>query len=131
MILMYCLIGIKKRRLCLWKKRITWDQFLFMEKKNHLGPIFVYGHGTNNFAEMNALLEGLRLCRDLDLTQVIVESDSTLVVAAIRNKKVDSWNTTYTLRKCIALMGENFQINHVLRQKNFCGGSAHGLRSLT
>lgn len=38
------------------------------------------GHGTNNVAELMALLHGLRYCRDLDIRKLEVELDSLLVV---------------------------------------------------
>lgn len=38
------------------------------------------GHGTNNAAELMALLHGLRYCRELEVRKVEVELDSKLVV---------------------------------------------------
>lgn len=53
-----------------------------------------YVQGTNNIAEFAALLEGLQLCRDLDLHNVIIESDSSIVVLAMKQKQVENWKLT-------------------------------------
>lgn len=81
--------------------------------RNHHGVLVAafassYGQGTNNHAEFYALLEGLRLCRELHLANVIIESDSNIVVSAMRNKHVDNWNLTYILRQCLQLMGKEY-----------------------
>lgn len=53
-----------------------------------------YVQGTNNIAEFVTLLEGLQLCRDLDLHNVIIESDSSIVVLAMKQKQVENWKLT-------------------------------------
>lgn len=77
-----------------------------------------YVQGTNNIAEFAALLEELQLCRDLDLHNVIIESDSSIVVSAMKQKQVENWKLTYSLRQCLDLLRVGYQITHVLRQKN-------------
>lgn len=39
-----------------------------------------YGHATNTIAECRAFLDGLRLCQQLGLRDVLVELDSSVVV---------------------------------------------------
>ncbi|KAK2641265.1 hypothetical protein Ddye_023028 [Dipteronia dyeriana] len=39
-----------------------------------------FGLGTNNGAELRAMLEGIRLCKSLIFSKVIIESDSKLIV---------------------------------------------------
>ena len=39
-----------------------------------------YGFGTNNEAELRALLQGVRLCKEMDCLNVILECDSKVVV---------------------------------------------------
>lgn len=49
-----------------------------------------YGQGSNDHSEFYALLEGLRFCRELQLTGVIIESYFKTVVSAIMKKHVDN-----------------------------------------
>lgn len=44
---------------------------------------FYYGLGTNNSAEFLSL-EGMMLCKALKISLVLIESDSMVVVAALR-----------------------------------------------
>ncbi|XP_040987723.1 uncharacterized protein LOC121235443 [Juglans microcarpa x Juglans regia] len=39
-----------------------------------------FGLGTNNKAELRAILEGIRLCKSLYFSKIIIESDSKLIV---------------------------------------------------
>lgn len=77
-----------------------------------------YGQGSNNQAEFLALHEGLRLCRALQLEKVLIESDSLIVTSSMDRKHTDNWKLTYILRQCLVLIGEEYQVQHVLRQKN-------------
>lgn len=43
-----------------------------------------YGQGTNIMAEFLALRDGLELCKTLDVLQLDIESDSAVVVQAVR-----------------------------------------------
>lgn len=40
-----------------------------------------YGHGVNDAAEFWALLEGLNLCRSLNVVQLDVETDAKVIMA--------------------------------------------------
>lgn len=61
-----------------------------------------YGTGTNMLADQFlALHEGLLLCRSMQLTRVHIESDSAVVVHAIRQGKVENWTPYYVLKDCL------------------------------
>lgn len=62
-----------------------------------------YGVGTNNSAEFLALKEGVVLCKVLQLSPVLIECDSMMVVAAIRFEKMDNWRLGYVFRECLNL----------------------------
>lgn len=57
------------------------------------------------------------MCAALDITPVIVESDSMVAVKLLAGK-VDNWRLEYTFRECLKLMSSNFKIIHGYRQKN-------------
>lgn len=57
-----------------------------------------YGQGTNTLAEFLALRDGLDLCKTMGLEDVIVESDSQVVVAAIHSRHNNHWKLQYVLR---------------------------------
>ncbi|XP_012842530.1 PREDICTED: uncharacterized protein LOC105962752 [Erythranthe guttata] len=76
-----------------------------------------FGVGTNNFAEFSAVVHGLRLCKLLGLSQIIVESDSLLVINAIRTKHI-AWELEYIFRQCLKEIEPSFSFQHVVRQKN-------------
>lgn len=86
-----------------------------------------YGIGTNNSPEFLALKEGMALCKALQLSPVLIECDSMLVVAAIRFEKMDNWRLLYVFRECHKLYSSNFEIVHGFRQKNLV---AHRLADL-
>ncbi|XP_012835531.1 PREDICTED: uncharacterized protein LOC105956232 [Erythranthe guttata] len=75
-----------------------------------------FGVGTNNFAEFSAVVHGLRLCKLLGLSQIIVESDSLLVINAIRTKYI-AWELEYIFRQCLKEIEPSFLFQHVVRQK--------------
>lgn len=91
--------------------------------RSHQGELLAafssfYGVGTNNSAEFLAWKDGLNLCKNLHLSPVLIESDSMLVVAAIRFEKMDNWRLSYIYRKCLTLYTPEFEIVHRFRQKN-------------
>lgn len=79
-----------------------------------------YGMGTNNTAEFTALQEGLQLCREWTITNVMIESDSMLVTSAMRKWEIEHCNLIYHLRRCLGAMRQGDHIAHVYRQKNVC-----------
>ncbi|KAJ0074622.1 hypothetical protein Patl1_37562 [Pistacia atlantica] len=50
-----------------------------------------FGHGTNNEAELRALLAGISLCKKLGFNQINIESDSTLIVSWLSSRKCMAW----------------------------------------
>lgn len=54
-----------------------------------------YGQGSNNVEEFLALRDGLKLCKGLQLSRVILESNTTLVVDSIRSGRCCRWNLIY------------------------------------
>lgn len=77
-----------------------------------------YGSGYNNFAEFAALRDGLSMCRALGVTQLMVESDSMVVVNAIRGRRVTSWSLEYIFRQCLAALSTPLSIERIFIQKN-------------
>ncbi|XP_012848325.1 PREDICTED: uncharacterized protein LOC105968242 [Erythranthe guttata] len=77
-----------------------------------------YGHGSNNKGELSALLDGLQVCQALRLSNVIIESDSVIVVNAIQGRSSISWDLTYMLRQCSEMLPSGYSITHIVRQKN-------------
>lgn len=55
-----------------------------------------YGACSNNLAELLALRDGLILCKQLQLSPIIVESDSMLVVGSVRLGRNLIWRLTYS-----------------------------------
>ncbi|CAI9763285.1 unnamed protein product [Fraxinus pennsylvanica] len=50
-----------------------------------------FGEATNNEAELRAIIEGLRICRELEVYQLDIECDSLLVVSWILSQKCPIW----------------------------------------
>lgn len=50
-----------------------------------------FGFGTNNEAELRALNCGLVLCKELGFQNIVIESDSMLVVNWLREKECTMW----------------------------------------
>lgn len=78
----------------------------------------MYGTETSTLAEFLALQEGLLLCGSLQLDHVCIESDSSVVVHAIRKGKIDNWKLFYVMNQCLNSFSNGFHIEHVYRQKN-------------
>lgn len=76
-----------------------------------------YGPGINTMAEIQALRDGLQMCRDLALESVLVESDSLVAVLALKELHASPWKYDYEIRVCKALLG-TYLIEHVFREKN-------------
>lgn len=58
------------------------------------------------------------LCKELKLSPVLIESDSMVVVAALRMDNMDNWSLSYAFRECRQLYTLEFEIVHGFRQKN-------------
>lgn len=68
--------------------------------------------------ELLALRDGMILCHALAISSLIIESDSSLVVEAIRLGRLHSRKLTYVFRQCLNLYSVEFEIVHGYRQKN-------------
>ncbi len=79
------------------------------------------GEATNNVAEYTALIEGLRLALDKDVTDVRVRLDSELVVSQVTG----AWKIKNDRLRVLAIEArrllerfESFEIAHVRREHN-------------
>lgn len=89
------------------------------DKGNFMGAFSnFYGDGTNTWAELCALRDGLMFCLALEITPLIVESDSLVVVQAVRVGVIGNWRLEYPFRDCMKLISSSVQIIHGYRQIN-------------
>lgn len=75
---------------------------------------------TNNMAECKAILEGLKLCKQLGLTKVEIEGDSQIIINAIRTRKTPNQNLNSKLGDIIDILDTipQFEIKHIYREGN-------------
>ncbi|KAI9197531.1 hypothetical protein LWI28_000037 [Acer negundo] len=72
-----------------------------------------FGNGTNNSAELKAILEGIRLRKRLLYFNVIIESDSRIVVDWLRKGSCTLWYLWDFWEYIVAeLEGVNFLVLH-------------------
>lgn len=88
-------------------------------------PVFKYtkylGHATNNEAEYQGLIVGLRHARDLGITDLAVRMDSKLVVMQVRGEwRAHAENLAPLCRQVRALADEfaSLSFDHVPRAEN-------------
>lgn len=62
--------------------------------------------------------DGLGLCRDLNVSTLLIEYDSEVTIKAIRAQKIGNRRLEYPLRDCLQLFSINFEIVHGYPQKN-------------
>ncbi|KAK0586367.1 hypothetical protein LWI29_005771 [Acer saccharum] len=78
-----------------------------------------YSVGSNNRAELKALFDGIRLCKRLSYSSVIIVSDSKIVVDWFRVGKCTLWYLWDFWDGCIKEMqGMNVRIVHQSREGN-------------
>ncbi|KAI9170044.1 hypothetical protein LWI28_021597 [Acer negundo] len=78
-----------------------------------------FGHGTNNGTELRAITEGFMLCRRLNLFNVIIESDSKVVVDWLRAGKCTLWYLWHYWDDLLKpLERVNFMVVHHFREAN-------------
>ncbi|KAJ0018521.1 hypothetical protein Pint_09996 [Pistacia integerrima] len=78
-----------------------------------------FGHGTNNEAELRALLASVSLCKELGFNQLNIESDSSLIVSWLSSRKCTAWYLwDYWDDLLILLRDVHFTITHQLREGN-------------
>lgn len=79
------------------------------------------GRATNNAAEYQALLRGLRMARELGVARVSVKSDSELVVKQINGSyrvKNASLLPLYKQVRDLSRAFQTFEIRHISRSEN-------------
>ena len=80
----------------------------------------MFDNASNNDVEFKALIEGLWICTRLNLNQVEIEGDSTLVINFVRNQLFPNWRLNSLLTKALNLVKriKFFTINHIYREGN-------------
>lgn len=75
---------------------------------------------TNNIAELDALIEGLPLCKDLDIRKVAIEGDSQIINNALRMTRPQKWKLNSRLGRALELLEyfEDILFNHIYREGN-------------
>ncbi len=93
------------------------------EKKKVIKEIGKYiGKSTNNEAEYKAVLEGLRVAKDLKGSEIIFYIDSLLVVSQLNGKfkvKEPRMKTFFNEAKLIEKNFKSVKYTHVPREKNY------------
>ena len=76
---------------------------------------------TNNFAEYNAILLGIKKATELNIKNIIVQGDSNLVIKQLNNEyKVNSENLKPLYNEIIKLLNffDSIKFYHIYRNKN-------------
>lgn len=80
------------------------------------------GHATNNIAEYSALIQCLKIVRDLECSLLVVHSDSELMVRQMngeyRVKDVDLKGLFEEAQTILTSSKFSFEIRHVAREMN-------------
>ena len=77
-----------------------------------------YGINTSLFAETKALLDGLKFCNRMGLSQVEVETDSMVLLKMVKNRKCTKWNLKKPWSELMALLHLLIKIEHIYREGN-------------
>ncbi|XP_012842406.1 PREDICTED: uncharacterized protein LOC105962639 [Erythranthe guttata] len=77
-----------------------------------------YGKGSLLFAEAQAILDGLIICQELGVEELIFESDSKLVLDMILNKATVAWEIHYIISCIRQLLKDSWGGQHVYREAN-------------
>ncbi|XP_058084573.1 uncharacterized protein LOC131232360 [Magnolia sinica] len=87
-----------------------------------------YGMAFNTRAEIRAIYDGLHICFTKGLYNVVIESDSQLVINFLSGTSVSGWKWKYYLDriKHICINGQ-VKFDHILREGN---GSVDGMARL-
>lgn len=98
---------------------------------------FVFGfvmkltHSDILRAELEAIWQGLQLCRENQWVNVAVESDSELACKMLINRLKVPCKYMYLVRRIGKLLGSGFSLHHIYRQANKVADGfptiAHGL----
>ncbi|XP_042964742.1 uncharacterized protein LOC122298965 [Carya illinoinensis] len=77
------------------------------------------GQGSNNFAELRSLLEGVRRCHQLGFRRVEIEVDSQLLVRWCTKGECNIWYLEDFWEELWGLLGSmEFRMQHVFREGN-------------
>ncbi len=79
------------------------------------------GHQTNNFAEYMAVVKGLQIAFDNQVSEVILKSDSQLLIRQLLGAyRVKKATLIPLFKKCKQLLSqfESFQLEHISRNLN-------------
>ena len=92
---------------------------------------------SNNLAELEALCQGVKLCHKLNLTKVVIEGDSQIIVNAIRKRSTPNWVLNSHLVEILSIIDklEDYRICHIYREGNhladqLANAGADGINSL-
>ncbi|PHU20008.1 hypothetical protein BC332_11159 [Capsicum chinense] len=78
-----------------------------------------YGICSNNVAEVKAILQGIKICISMRLSNVIIEDDSQIIIDMINNKMKPPWQIYYIIDHIIQLSSKvNFIFVHTYREGN-------------
>ena len=78
-----------------------------------------FGYGTSLQAEAKALLLGLQLCVQRTMVrQLVVESDSRLLIQILTNNSQCPWSISGEVEQCFTLSKGSIQFKHCYRQAN-------------
>ncbi|XP_059076528.1 uncharacterized protein LOC131875851 [Cryptomeria japonica] len=59
------------------------------------------GKSTNNEAELNALVEGINLCKILNVKTINIEGDSSIIINALRKGVMPDWKLNASLTEIL------------------------------
>ena len=93
-----------------FKGEEIWSNYLFLGQKQ-----------TNNYAEYSGLIMGLEYALKMNITCLLVEGDSLLVINQLTNKykcKSDNLLPLYTKAIELSKQFESIEFNHILRNQN-------------
>ncbi|CAI9759581.1 unnamed protein product [Fraxinus pennsylvanica] len=78
-----------------------------------------YGHGSNNEAELRAVISGVELCKEMGFQQVEIECDSAVVVNWLTHSLCKIWYLWDYWDELLKLLsGISFTISHQYREAN-------------
>ncbi|XP_042944711.1 uncharacterized protein LOC122278598 [Carya illinoinensis] len=83
------------------------------------GFVHTYGHATNTIAECRAVYDGLWLCRQLNVWDVLVESDSVVIVGWLASGICKYWFLWNFWEEVKIMVRElNVRFRHIYREAN-------------
>ena len=110
------------QRCILGKPRIIWHSCIINNEAGEwlLKQAKLIKLTSNNLAELEAVLEGIKLCIKLGLTKVIIEGDSQIVINALRKKSTPNWVLNSKLEEVLKIIEDlvTLQLTHIFREGN-------------